>query len=186
MELHTTFRLLRNHGACKPRYTLFRRGCREKGIKGDDTPIPLTVVLALNGLDDTLWALQAVLPQEASERDRISVLFAADCGEHVLHIFERMYPDDPRPRQAIEEARRLSIGQAAPSELAAAWDVASNAAGAARDAARAAAWAAGWAAARDAGAAAWPAVDAAGVAARDAEVAWQQARLHSYLADEAR
>jgi hypothetical protein len=33
------------------------------------------------------------------------VTFAADCAEHVLPKFEDRYPDDKRPRQAIEAAR---------------------------------------------------------------------------------
>ena len=33
-------------------------------------------------------------------------LIAADIAESVLHVFEREYPDDLRPRQAIEAARR--------------------------------------------------------------------------------
>jgi hypothetical protein len=33
------------------------------------------------------------------------VTFAADCAERVLPIFERAYPDDPRPREAIAAVR---------------------------------------------------------------------------------
>ena len=33
------------------------------------------------------------------------MLFAADCAEHVLPIFEAAYPTDDRPRKAIEVAR---------------------------------------------------------------------------------
>ena len=32
-------------------------------------------------------------------------LWAAECAEHVLHIFESVRPNDSRPRQAIEAAR---------------------------------------------------------------------------------
>lgn len=32
-------------------------------------------------------------------------LYAADCAEHVLHIYEAEYPADNRPRAAIEAAR---------------------------------------------------------------------------------
>ena len=34
------------------------------------------------------------------------VLFAADCAEEVLHIFEEKYPKDDRPRKAIAAACR--------------------------------------------------------------------------------
>lgn len=54
-------------------------------------------------------------------------LFAADCAEHVLAIFEEERPNDDRPRNAIEAARAFAMGKID---------------AAARDAAWAAAWAA--------------------------------------------
>jgi hypothetical protein len=42
----------------------------------------------------------------------LCVTFAADCAEHVLPIFERGYPDDPRPRLAIVAVRDLLRGAA--------------------------------------------------------------------------
>ena len=61
-------------------------------------------------------------------------LFACDCAEQVLPLFERDYPEDKRPRAAIETARRFANGNATREELAAAWD-------AVWDAARDATWA---------------------------------------------
>jgi hypothetical protein len=40
-------------------------------------------------------------------------LWAALCAEHVLHLFERTQPDDPRPRQAIEHIRAWVRGEIA-------------------------------------------------------------------------
>ncbi|MEK6236886.1 MAG: TIGR02996 domain-containing protein, partial [Planctomycetales bacterium] len=40
-------------------------------------------------------------------------LFAADCAERVLPLFEAVYPDDDRPRKAIEAARGLGDPQQA-------------------------------------------------------------------------
>jgi hypothetical protein len=37
---------------------------------------------------------------------KILALWAADCAEHVLHCFEEKYPDDDRPRKAVEACRR--------------------------------------------------------------------------------
>ena len=37
---------------------------------------------------------------------KILALWAADCAEHVLPCFEERYPDDDRPRKAIEACRR--------------------------------------------------------------------------------
>jgi hypothetical protein len=128
--------------------------------------------------------------------DRTARLFAADCAERVLPLFERERPDDPRPRAAISVARRFANGDATRDELDAArdaardavWDAARDAAwAAARDAARAAAGTAArdaaWDAAGDAaGAAAWAAAgDAARAAAGTAECAWQQSHLAEML-----
>jgi hypothetical protein len=112
--------------------------------------------------------------------ERTARLFACDCAERVLPIYEKRYPDDKRSRVAIETARRYADGKATREERDAARDAAGAAAGAAAwaaagaaawDAARDAAWAAAWAAA---GAAAW---DAAWAAERK----WQTARLIEYL-----
>ena len=92
--------------------------------------------------------------------DRTARLFACDCAERVLPIFERERPDDERPREAIAVARRFANGEATHEELAAAW---------------APARAAAWDAARDA------AFDAARAAAGDGEEEWQTTRLMEYL-----
>lgn len=44
-------------------------------------------------------------------------LFAVDCADHVLHLFESLFPYDKRPRQAIETSRRFAIGEATIEEL---------------------------------------------------------------------
>ena len=123
--------------------------------------------------------------------DRIARLFACDCAERTLPIFEKDYPDDKRPRHAVEVARLYADGKASESELAAARDAATDATwAAATDAARAAAWDAAWAAAWDAArAAAWAAAraaarDAAMDATWAAERQWQAKRLMWYLGDE--
>jgi hypothetical protein len=124
--------------------------------------------------------------------ERILRLFAADCAERVLPIFERQRPGDDRPSKAIVAARAYANGvldeqawaAAGAAARAAAW-VAAGAAAAAAAAARDAAWAAAGAAA---GAAAWAAAGAAAAAAaRDAagaaaaERAWQVSRLKEML-----
>ena len=119
--------------------------------------------------------------------ERTARLFACDCAERVLPLFEKDNPADTRPREAIETARQYANGQATDEELAAAWDAAWDAArDAARDAAWAAAWDATWDAARAAAwaarAAAWAAArDATWDAARDAAREWQYARLLELL-----
>lgn len=45
-------------------------------------------------------------------------LFACDCAEHVLLLFERIFPHDDRPRTAIATARAYAHGQVAAVVLA--------------------------------------------------------------------
>ena len=106
--------------------------------------------------DKTVTRRVRLIERVETWNDRNLRLFAADCAERVLPIYERHYPDDGRPRNAIAIARRYAVGDATDDELTAAWNVARNAAGAA------------------AGAAAWDAV-------RDAERQWQVERLLAYL-----
>jgi len=47
---------------------------------------------------------------------RTLVLWATDCAEHVLPYFEERYPQDNRPRKAIEAGRAWARGEIAMSE----------------------------------------------------------------------
>ena len=117
-------------------------------------------------------------------------LWAASCAEHVLHLFEAVQPDDPRPRQAIGHARAWVRGAARMMEARAAGGHAMGAARELRGAPRHAAYAAGQAgavahvAAHDLGAAAYAIKAArAAVPRREAEAAgrrecqWQRDQL---------
>ena len=131
-----------------------------------------------------------VTPQGMTEADRrIVAVWAADCAERVLALFEREAPGDDRARDALARTRGFARG-----ELTAAGEirrrfVAGRAAGAATSpvgvaAARAAAQAAGVAhmGAHALGAAAYAAkavelANPSDLAARAAEVRWQLERL---------
>ena len=73
-------------------------------------------------------------------------LWAASCAEHVLGLFESARPEDPRPRQAIEQARAWARGEVTMTQARAAGGHAMGAARDLRGAARYAAYAAGQAA----------------------------------------
>ena len=77
---------------------------------------------------------------------RLLALWAAVCAEHVLHLFEAARPSDPRPRQAIEQARAWARGEIKMSQARAAGGHAQAAARELSGAARHAAFAAGQAA----------------------------------------
>jgi len=117
-------------------------------------------------------------------------LWAAACAEHVLPLFEAARPDDPRPREAIDQARAWARGELPMMRVRAAGGHAMGAARELRGSARHAAYAAGQAAvvahvaAHDLGAAAY-AIKAARAAAppgsqEDAgrrECRWQREQL---------
>jgi hypothetical protein len=73
--------------------------------------------------------------------------WAASCAERVLDLFESTQPEDPRPRQAIEQARAWVRGETRMSQARAAAGAANAAARDLTGAARHAAHAAGQAAA---------------------------------------
>ena len=117
--------------------------------------------------------------------DKTLRLFAADCAEHVLGIYERVCPKDDRPRKAIQAARDFANGLIDRNAAHAAANAAYSAAEAAY-AASYAAYAASYAAeaaeaAYAASYAASCAAYAASYAADAAEKEWQFKRLKHYL-----
>lgn len=127
---------------------------------------------------------------------QLLALWAADCAEHVLGLFQTALPSDPRPCQAIAQARAWARGEISMTQARTA---AGHAMGAARElsgAAREAAYAAGQAAAvahvaaHELGAAAYAiraARAATSAAERDAagrrECQWQRAQLPDAIRD---
>ena len=77
---------------------------------------------------------------------QLLAIWAADCAQHVLHLFEEMQPNDDRPRQAIELTRAWARGEITMSQARAAGGHAMAAARVLSGAARHAAFAAGQAA----------------------------------------
>ena len=169
----TTLNAVRNGRLDLPCETGWLTLLRHLGkTRADDEPLPVSVVLDSNGLDDALWVLDTL------SEHRILQLWGCDCAERALPVFERKRPGDDRPCRVIETVRRFACGWATYVELNAAraaeaawaaWDAVAvwtrrNAWDAARDAARAAARAAGDA---------W-----------DDEREWQVERLRWYLEGE--
>ena len=123
-------------------------------------------------------------------------LWAADCAQHVLHLFEEARPHDDRPHQAIEQVRAWTRGEVTMLQSRAAGGHAMAAARDLSGAARHAAFAAGQAAvvahvaAHELGAAAY-AIKAVRAAApkeesRDAgrlECQWQRDQLPEAIRD---
>ena len=169
--MKTTLQKILKHAPCEDGWEKLLQNLDK--TEADNEPLSLLTILESNGLDDALWALRAI-----DGYDREMRLFACWCACQSLHFFEVAYPDDMRPRQAIESAALFAEGMITAAARAAArdasraaardasWDAASAASrDVARDAARAAAWAAARAAAW---AAAWDVTRAALRDARDA------------------
>ncbi len=151
-----------------------------------------------------IWPRDVILPKKRDPRfitvrrggtlqdsdHRLLAEWAADCAEHVLHLFEEVRPADGRPRFAIEQARAWARGEVTMTQSRTA---AGHANAAARDltgGARNAAYAAGQAAAvphvaaHELGAAAYAIRAARAAATQDgsgqagsAECRWQRDQL---------
>ena len=182
--LYTTFRRAKEANACIWSYRKFAKF--KGGVKkwGYDTPFPLSEVLEVCGLDDTLWALQIVI----EPADKEIRLLACDYAKRVLPIFEKQHPEDKQPRQAIEASRQYARGEISIEQLGdaqdASWNASWNASSEASSEAAWAAWAASWGNVLNVALAALGAIWAAW-AARNAAVAterkWQEQRLLELL-----
>ena len=99
--LHITFNSIKAKEACEEGYDPLSDALGGDSNYGMDTPISLLKCLESNPVSDVIWALKATL-EDSSE---FSKQFAIACAEHVLHIFEEKYPEDKRPREALEAAK---------------------------------------------------------------------------------
>ena len=175
--IYTTLKDIRSFSPCEDGWEKLLKHLGK--TKADDEPLAMTTILKSNGIDDAIWCTRTIWKDHRKEVS----LFAAACAERVLYIFERQYPDDKGPREAIQAVRDFAEGKISLYQLrdkcaAARADASARAADAARaavwaaraaaDAARAAAAAAVWAADAAADAARAAAADAARAAADDA------------------
>ena len=123
--MQTTLKKIRAHSPCASGWTRLLTFLGK--TKVDDEALLLSTVLQSNGLDDTLWCLQAVDGFEREKR-----LFAVWCARQVQHLIT-----DPRSLAALDVVEQFANGQASLGELGAANAAANGAANAAN-----AAWAA--------------------------------------------
>jgi len=94
-----------------------------------------------NQSDKTAFAEARLLRLVGVASEKVLRLYAADCAEHVLPLFEKRYPNGARPREAIAAARAFARGEISREEMqvAAFAAYAAYSASAAADAAAAAA-----------------------------------------------
>ena len=126
--MKTTLNKIRKHEPCSSSWDRLLKHLGK--TKADDDPLEIKTILDALGIEDAVWALRAVDNHGKEIR-----LFACDCAENVLNLFEMKFPNDNRPRKAIETARQFANGECNEDELNSARAAAETAARGARDAA---------------------------------------------------
>ena len=109
VALHTTLKLLREKSACESGYKKLRESLGAKWPH--EKPINLLRVLKSNGVQDMLWCIRATIEPYADFRLHLCGMYA-DFAESVLPMFEVKFPNDSRPRKAIEATREGAAGAA--------------------------------------------------------------------------
>lgn len=102
-----TLNEIRKHRPCEPGWEKLLNHLGK--TKADYEPLSLMTILASNGVEDAIWCLYA-LPNSEQWRMR---LFAVACAEQVKHLMT-----DERSLNALDVARRYSLGLATDDELA--------------------------------------------------------------------
>ena len=156
MQLTTTLNRIKAHSPCSNGWKKLLKNLGK--TTADDEPLPFSVILDSNGLEDALWCCRTAL-----EYDRVWRLYAVWCTRQVQRLMI-----DPRSLNVLDVAERYANGQATDEELSAAWIAAKDAEVATFDAG---ASQAAQSAARAAARTAWTGARGAGIAAFDAEVA---------------
>ena len=105
MVIHTTLNKIRDWGPCQPGWQTLLKYLNK--TKADDEKLLFSTILKSNNIQDALWSLRSVSP----EHDKKIRLLACDYAERVLHFYEKEYPNDNRPRKAIEAGRKLANGE---------------------------------------------------------------------------
>lgn len=100
--MKTTLREIRKHDPCI--YGWNKLLAHLNKTKADNKPLDLMTILESNGIKDAVWALICFDYEDYC-------LFLADIAESVLPIFEKKYPDDNRPRKAIQAIRDYKLGK---------------------------------------------------------------------------
>ena len=128
-----------------------------------ENTVTLSQALDSNGWDDTWWYISNAYAEFTQEQKNDLHLIGCDWAERTLENFEKQFPEDKRPREAIEAKRKFVKNEITEEELSAAWSAAWSAA----ESAAWSAWSAAWSARSAAWSAAW--------SARSAESAWSAA-----------
>ncbi len=109
--LKTTLTLLRNANACSSGLVTLTSSLGTKWPV--DKEISLTRILKSNGLNHAIWAMRAT----TEPCKRAIVLLSVDFAMEVLKNFESQFPEDKRPREALQAAIDFMDGKITLAEL---------------------------------------------------------------------
>ena len=115
MQLTTTLNKIQQYSPCSDGWRKLLRYLG-KTVAADE-PLPFSVILDSNGLEDALWCCYTV-----PEYDWVWRLYAVWCARQVQRLIT-----DPRSLNALDVAERHANGQATDGELSAAWAAAREA-----------------------------------------------------------
>ena len=107
--LYTNLKLLKEQSACSS--GLARLIASLPPNYPEDKSISLAHILESNGLEHALWALRATTKDSRITAARMAIEFA----RHSLINFEKQFPEDNRPRTALEVAADFPHGGAVAS-----------------------------------------------------------------------
>ena len=107
--MNITLNQIRDHYLCKSSWEVLLKSLDK--TKADDEPLSLIYILDVLGINDAIWYLKCLEYKDYC-------LFLADAAESVLHIFEKRFPGDDRPRKCIEGVRNYHKGLITKEELA--------------------------------------------------------------------
>ena len=139
MKTSTNKKELKELKACASGYKVFIEAHGEN----DAT---LSQCLGSNGWDDVWWLVSNIYHQ-LSERQKTDLrLLGCEYALSTIANFEKEFPEDKRPRLAIEAAQSFAIGEITKEDLESARSAAESARSAAWSAAESAAESAAWSA----------------------------------------
>lgn len=104
----TTLNKIRDCGPCKDGWEKLLSYLGK--TSADDEPLPFSIIIESNGIDDALWATRT-----APEYNKEWRLFAVWCARQVQHLMT-----DARSIAALDVAERFANGEATQAELDAA------------------------------------------------------------------
>ncbi len=121
MKITINTKELKELSACTSGYKTFKSAHKDEDAK-------LSELLDSNGWDDTWWVVLNVYDQ-LSDKQKIDLrLLSCKYAYSCLDNFEKEYPNDNRPRLAIEASEKYASGEISDSELEAAASAARSAA----------------------------------------------------------